>query len=1014
MKYYLATLICTVTACLGAQNLIYNGNFDLGTAGYADELFIDPVRNPDLRYTAPQIENKDNPELKISCPYGEMFRLYLKEIPLAANNQYTLSFDTRSSLAKQPLSVFIEAQVIPKNQGEDATVRYSKPKVFQTNDQMTRYHYTFTTDANAALQYYTVRFEWFDNENLPGADIRLDNISLVGGNQEMPMSASDQLQIAVDTAKNLYTIDQEKEVKITTKIFNDQSQNISDTVTVTVTDDCTGDVIKQFTHQFNLKSNQRIDLDDMLPINRYGSFTVRAKAASLAPERQNSLHGTFAVIGQYQHNKVDLMRDFVVGLDGGVGYMQNFGKRPGYRSCGMGPKERLQYLSLMGCRLMRDWGNSRALKWKNIEPKENSYDFSFADREISLYEQNQIELMPVLGGWEFLQMWSNASLMGYPDWLRQKSETVPAKNLPAPLLQRWPKLEVQLAPQEDWQRMIKTVAERYRGKIHYYEIFNEPNFGGGDGCLPPSVYLPYLKNASEVIKATDPQAKVVGFCATGDFGGRLGNFLQKSFELGGLEYADVVSFHPYADRQMGTLHGGSADELIHSLQTLIKKYAGTKQIPLWNTELYYLHGKETNFEANFFEPRYLATRFLLDLGEGVGQGTYFSFDYLFQNRICPGNRVSRVNFLETRPSANFVVFNTLARLFEAAKPVKRFVLPNQVVVYLYIKDGKYQSALWHFGEFRDLKLSAASARLAVRKTDLFGNKLTNQSLPVTDSPLYFFYDSADLAAIESEIGNLAIAPENPVQLYSLKKAGDSLYLNIGNKNAQPLTVIAAIGKANAQAALPPAANQSLRFPVGENTGSYTVRIAAGKIFEWPNVTVTPVGAAAADGQWHDIGNPTKQNNGENVKGRFCFTQTPTSLLLKVEVSDATDPGFLTGRNPWEQDGIELFIQTNAAEPGPGLRLFVNPGAPAGKQLSTNDPKLAFPCKVERNKDGYTVELTLPMTALGIQPGDFFGFEIAVDDASAEGKVSQRFWSNQKDEAWQSSLHNGIITTNKGE
>ena len=98
-----------------------------------------------------------------------------------------------------------------------------------------------------------------------------------------------------------------------------------------------------------------------------------------------------------------------------------------------------------------------------------------------------------------------------------------------------------------------------------------------------------LKVAHEEIKRADSAARVIGFCSTGDLGGVLSEYLERCFKLGGLDYADIVSFHPYSAQNLGSVN--AADRQIADLRRLIKNYAGDREKPLWNTELYYLTGR---------------------------------------------------------------------------------------------------------------------------------------------------------------------------------------------------------------------------------------------------------------------------------------------------------------------------------------------------------------------------------------------------------------------------------------
>jgi len=64
---------------------------------------------------------------------------------------------------------------------------------------------------------------------------------------------------------------------------------------------------------------------------------------------------------------------------------------------------------------------------------------------------------------------------------------------------------------EDWADFVRAVAERYKGRIDAYQIWNEPNLSREWGERPPSPqeYTDLLKLSYETIKAIDPYAIVI-------------------------------------------------------------------------------------------------------------------------------------------------------------------------------------------------------------------------------------------------------------------------------------------------------------------------------------------------------------------------------------------------------------------------------------------------------------------------------------------------------------------------
>lgn len=94
-------------------------------------------------------------------------------------------------------------------------------------------------------------------------------------------------------------------------------------------------------------------------------------------------------------------------------------------------------------------------------------------------------------------------------------------------------------------RFYKTLAERYRGKVRYYEFWNEPNGYGWNAVNKPEEYAPILKVAYRALKEGDPDCLVaVGGLDGGGWKGYY-RYLERLYELGCRDYFDAVGVHPY-------------------------------------------------------------------------------------------------------------------------------------------------------------------------------------------------------------------------------------------------------------------------------------------------------------------------------------------------------------------------------------------------------------------------------------------------------------------------------------
>jgi polysaccharide biosynthesis protein PslG len=98
----------------------------------------------------------------------------------------------------------------------------------------------------------------------------------------------------------------------------------------------------------------------------------------------------------------------------------------------------------------------------------------------------------------------------------------------------------------DYARVMRFLADRYRGRVSAYEIWNEqntPRFWPVAGGPNPADYVRLLRAAYPAIKEADPASTVV-------FGGLSSyhyDFVARSYDAGAKGYFDVMGLHPYAD-----------------------------------------------------------------------------------------------------------------------------------------------------------------------------------------------------------------------------------------------------------------------------------------------------------------------------------------------------------------------------------------------------------------------------------------------------------------------------------
>ncbi len=117
---------------------------------------------------------------------------------------------------------------------------------------------------------------------------------------------------------------------------------------------------------------------------------------------------------------------------------------------------------------------------------------------------------------------------------------------------------------------VDSLANRYRGRVRYWEVMNEVDFMGGIDSLAQK-YARSLKVAADRLHAADPDNKVL---LTG-LGGVQRTFVDDIFSLGAMEDVDIMNFHSYFSPEDNILVCGKIDSLMH-------RYGQYR--PVWLTE----------------------------------------------------------------------------------------------------------------------------------------------------------------------------------------------------------------------------------------------------------------------------------------------------------------------------------------------------------------------------------------------------------------------------------------------
>jgi polysaccharide biosynthesis protein PslG len=143
----------------------------------------------------------------------------------------------------------------------------------------------------------------------------------------------------------------------------------------------------------------------------------------------------------------------------------------------------------------------------------------------------------------------------------------------------------------DFGDFVGRLSARYRGRVQYWEIWNEPNLPLFWTHPDPVAYTRLLQAAYSTIKANDPMATVLGGALAPIEAGQPGiatfDYVEAMYAAGAKGSFDALSFHPYTGAPSPTLDQPTAPahsfpQVVPALHAAMVREGDWR--PIWLTE----------------------------------------------------------------------------------------------------------------------------------------------------------------------------------------------------------------------------------------------------------------------------------------------------------------------------------------------------------------------------------------------------------------------------------------------
>jgi hypothetical protein len=340
----------------------------------------------------------------------------------------------------------------------------------------------------------------------------------------------------------------------------------------------------------------------------------------------------------------------------------------------------MEVLSQCGVKWIRAWWG-----WGMCEKTQGTFDFTEFDRQFNTVTTGTgMRIMPILLRYysQYEQQWAGPvtprAIQEYPD----------PKVLP------------------EWKVFCGKVAERYKGRITAYELWNEPTMGTSpNGVLTPQQYADLLNNTTPAIREYDPKAKIVGFA------GVPLDYLKNTLKLGVAPLMDVVSEHSYSQLALPEIN---LPKQTKEVRAILAADGGGK--PLWHTEQG-LSGDDDRYSPMTLSEADVAALYIRNfvLVRSLGVEKYFWFSA--QTSPTYGAAIYYENYI---PRPRLAALNTCASFLEESS-CRESYRPSENA-YAFVFEGTVPvGVVWNLNA--PARVSLAMRPDAVQAFDMMGNAL---------------------------------------------------------------------------------------------------------------------------------------------------------------------------------------------------------------------------------------------------------------------------------------------------
>lgn len=284
-------------------------------------------------------------------------------------------------------------------------------------------------------------------------------------------------------------------------------------------------------------------------------------------------------------------------------------------------------------------------------------------------------------------------------------------------------------------RFCEFMVKETKGRIKYFEFWNEPNL---DGFWPPVAdgknYALLLKEVYPAIKIINPDSIVLG-CS---LSGLPEDYLDDVLSNGSCKYMDALSIHPYCYPK--TVEEADIWDMLSKARLKTAEYGSPKDI--WVTEI----GFPTNLGGGVTE-EYQANMVSRSYIKSLTHPWLKTFGWYWFGPDGPDRNNNEDNFGLIREDwskkPGFNALKTVIATFSEAQYIQDLKLGNQIespLFQVHQDEYNYLTALWSWGDKQQIQIDQVPAALLIlrdgEKIPLSSDESKCILLDVSQEPIF--------------------------------------------------------------------------------------------------------------------------------------------------------------------------------------------------------------------------------------------------------------------------------------